>query len=30
MFYMVSTELTHLDIVHYNNRPAKIIEAKKS
>jgi hypothetical protein len=26
---MVSTELAHLDIVHDNNRPAKMIETKK-
>jgi hypothetical protein len=26
---MVSIELAHLDLVHYNNRLAKIIEATK-
>jgi hypothetical protein len=26
---MVLVELAHLDLVHYNNRPTKIIEVKK-
>jgi hypothetical protein len=29
IFYMVSTELAHPDLVHYNNRHTKMIETKK-
>ncbi len=28
MLYMVSVKSTHLDLVHYNNRPTKMIKIK--
>jgi hypothetical protein len=29
MFYMVSAKSTHLNCIHYNNKPEKITKAKK-